>query len=120
MLISKEFSFDSAHFLPNYHGKCEKLHGHTYRLRVTVDAPIDEKTGMAVDFCEIKRLVQEKVLQKLDHTNLNEIIPLPSAENISVWVWEELKNDLPLYEIRVWETQTSFVSYFGPNNETRK
>lgn len=112
MLITKEFTFDSAHFLPNYHGKCEEVHGHTYKMQVTIQAPVDPKTGMVFDFCELKRIVKEKVVDVLDHKLLNDIIPIPSAENIAMWTWEKLK-DLPLYEIKIWETATSFVTYRG-------
>jgi 6-pyruvoyltetrahydropterin/6-carboxytetrahydropterin synthase len=113
MRISKEFTFDSAHFLKDYKGKCERLHGHTYRLRVTVDGPI-QKSGMVMDFHEIKSVVESRVLEDLDHHNLNEVIDQPSAENICVWIWDRLKPSLPLMtEVRVWETATSFATYSG-------
>lgn len=108
MLLSKEFKFDSAHHLPNYHGKCEKLHGHTYKLRVTIGGEPDSE-GMIKDFAEVKKIVQEKVLKELDHKNLNEVIDNPSAENIAVWIWKELKSELSLFEIQVWETEDSSV-----------
>ena len=114
MLLSKEFKFDAAHFLPKYHGKCEKLHGHTYKLRVTIEGQPD-KEGMIKDFVEVKKIVQEKVLDKVDHSNLNELIPNPSAENIAVWVWQQLKEDLNLFEVQVWETETSSVT-IGKND----
>lgn len=109
MLLSKEFKFDAAHFLPNYHGKCEKLHGHTYKLRITIEGQPNEE-GMILDFVEMKKIVQEKVINKLDHENLNEIIKNPSAENIAIWIWRQLKNELNLFEIQVWETETSSVT----------
>ena len=113
MLLSKEFVFDAAHNLVNYHGKCEKLHGHTYRLRVVIKGLPDEE-GMIIDFLEVSKIVKENVISKLDHSYLNEIIPQPSAENISVWIWKNLEQDLKrencsLYEIHVWETSTSKV-----------
>lgn len=109
MLLSKEFKFHSAHFLPSYHGKCENLHGHTYKLRVTIEGQPDEE-GMIKDFVEVKKIVQEKVIDKVDHFNLNEIIKNPSAENIAVWIWQQLKEDLNLFEIQVWETETASVT----------
>ena len=57
MKVSKEFTFDAAHYLTKYHGKCENLHGHTYRLRVTVEGNLDEE-DMVMDFCELKELVE--------------------------------------------------------------
>jgi 6-pyruvoyltetrahydropterin/6-carboxytetrahydropterin synthase len=113
LLVSKDFFFDAAHNLPRYAGKCEHLHGHTFRLRVTLRAPLDTWSGMAFDFMDLKRIVDERIVKVLDHAYINEIIANPSAEFISVWVWRHLA-DLPLHEIRVWETPTSFVTYSGP------
>lgn len=114
MLVTKEFTFDSAHFLPNYNGKCERLHGHTYKLHVTVEADIEPESGIAFDFVELKKIVKEHVINKLDHYLLNDIIPISSAENIAIWIWDTLKKaGLPLHEIKVWETPTSFVTYQG-------
>jgi 6-pyruvoyltetrahydropterin/6-carboxytetrahydropterin synthase len=111
--VAKEFTFDAAHNLPRYVGKCERLHGHTFKVRVVIDAPIDAWTGLAFDFTRLKAVVDERVIKVLDHTYLNELIPIPTAECIAVWAWDRLK-DLPLYEIQIWETPNSFVSYLGP------
>lgn len=119
MLISKEFTFDSAHYLTDYHGKCEKLHGHTYRLRVTVSGRV-AKNGMVVDFCDLKSLVKKIVVDKLDHASLNDLFRNPSAENIVIWMWKELKvpvskfaKGVKLHEIVLWETPNNFVTYSG-------
>ncbi len=109
MLVSREFTFSAAHHLPSYKGKCEKLHGHTYRVRITVKGEVD-KDGLAFDFAELKEIVGEKVINVLDHSYLNEIIPVASCENIALWVWQKLKGTLPLYEVRVWESDKTFVS----------
>ena len=114
MLVATEFEFDAAHNLPNYAGKCERLHGHTYRLRVVCSAPVDPSTGLAIDFAEVKRIVKERVIDVLDHTYLNETIPIPSAENIAVWVWDRIAPaGLPLHELWVFETPGCFVIYRG-------
>ena len=113
LLVTREFSFDAAHNLPRYEGKCERLHGHSYRLRVTVQAPLDAWSGLCFDFHDIKKMVNERVVKVLDHQYLNEFLPNPSAEHLAVWAWERLE-DLPLHEIQVWETPTSFVTYHGP------
>ncbi|MBM4014523.1 MAG: 6-carboxytetrahydropterin synthase QueD [Planctomycetes bacterium] len=113
MLVTKEFTFDSAHNLPNYHGKCERLHGHTYRLQVTIAAPIDAATGMALDFAILGDIVEREVVQVLDHRYLNELIPISSAENVALWIWTKLDGKLPrakLHEIKLWETPTSSVT----------
>jgi len=113
MRVSKVFSFDSAHFLPSYHGKCETLHGHTYRLVVTV-AGVPDAEGMVIDFILLKKIVQEEVLSVLDHSLLNDILPQPTAENIAKWVWQRISEKVrrdraALFEVEVWETPTSYV-----------
>ncbi len=111
MKISKEFTFDAAHKLPEYKGKCEALHGHTYGLRVTLQGD-PGPSGMVFDFVELKALVEERVLNVVDHSYLNDTLDQPTAENLARWVWERL-SDLPLSEVRIWETPTSFVTYEG-------
>ena len=113
MLLTKDFVFDAAHNLINYHGKCEKLHGHTYKLRVVLEGQPDSE-GMIMDFVELSSLVKQKIISRLDHAYLNEIISQPSAENIALWVWNELRDSLTrenckLYEIHIWETANSRV-----------
>ena len=113
MLLAKDFTFDAAHNLVNYHGKCERLHGHTYKLRVVVEGTPDSE-GMIIDFIELKAIVKEKILSRLDHSYINDIITQPSAENIAVWIWAELEESVrqencSLYEIHVWETADSRV-----------
>ena len=114
MIVLKEFEFDAAHYLPEYNGKCERLHGHTYKLVVKVQGTPDHE-GMVIDFIRLKNIVKENVLVHLDHACINDILPQPSAENISVWVWNKLKDLLhgdnyDLYEVEVWETKTSRAS----------
>lgn len=117
MKVGKEFTFDSAHFLPRYHGECERLHGHTYRLRVTVEGPVD-KDGLVIDFAILKRVVKSEVLDKLDHRLINDVIRVASCENIARWIWKKLKagkalRGVRLSEIKLWESPTSFAIYDG-------
>jgi 6-pyruvoyltetrahydropterin/6-carboxytetrahydropterin synthase len=116
MLIAKEFTFDAAHRLLNYDGPCANLHGHTYKLQIVLSGPV-QKNGMVIDFVDLKKIVTEKVISKLDHKFINKIIKQSTAENIAVWIWKQLEKNLPLYEIGLWETPTSFVIYRGPNQE---
>ena len=114
LLVSKEFTFDAAHNLVKYHGKCEKLHGHTYKLIVTVAGEKDDE-GMVIDFNELKKIVKNDVLNILDHSYINDIIEQPSAENIAEWIWNKISNKLQtdryfLYEIKLYETPTSYVT----------
>ena len=111
--IAKEFLFDAAHFLPNYHGKCERMHGHTYKLRVIVEGPI-RKDGLVMDFMDIKKVVNERIVEKLDHSTINDTIKNASVENMCVWVWKQLKPKIKgLVEVRIWETPNSFAVYSG-------
>ena len=91
MLLCKEFIFDAAHNLVRYHGKCEALHGHTYRLAVVLEGVLD-KEWMILDFCELSSMVKEHVVSRLDHSYINDIIHQPTAENIARWVWDRLES----------------------------
>lgn len=113
MKIAKEFTFDSAHFLKDYHGKCENMHGHTYSMRVVVEGE-PKANGLVMDFGEIKKIVNKKVVDKWDHQTINDTLEHASVENMCIWAWNELKDELPaLCEIRIWETADSFATYAG-------
>ncbi len=117
MILTRIFKFDAAHNLVEYHGKCEKLHGHTYKLVVKLEGE-PGKEDMIMDFSELKRIVESKILQQLDHSYLNEFIQQPSAENIAKWIWARLYDELSrencrLYEIQVWETENCGITYRG-------
>ncbi|OGJ42541.1 6-carboxytetrahydropterin synthase QueD [Candidatus Peregrinibacteria bacterium RIFCSPLOWO2_01_FULL_39_12] len=112
MELSSTFHFAASHFLTQYHGKCEHMHGHNYKLIVTIEGEI-KSNGMILDFKKIKEIVEEKILEKLDHTHLNNLIENPSAENIVVWIWENLKNSLPLKRLTLYETDDYFCQYEG-------
>jgi 6-pyruvoyltetrahydropterin/6-carboxytetrahydropterin synthase len=117
MLLFKEFTFDSAHFLPNVPDghKCKEMHGHTYRLRVWLEGKPDDKLGWVMDFAELKKAVKP-VLDCVDHKCLNNIEGLdnPTCELIAVWIWDQLKPLLPLMQkIELHETPTSGVIYDG-------
>ena len=115
MKIRKDFTFDAAHNLIKYHGKCERLHGHTYKLAVILEGSIaQDGEDMIIDFCEISSIVKAKIISRLDHCYINDLISQPTAENIALWIWHELEHDLErencrLFEIRLWETATSCV-----------
>lgn len=93
MLVTKIFSFDAAHNLTNYYGKCERLHGHTYKLEVTLEGDV-QSNGMVIDFVVLKRIVKKHVLDRLDHQYLNDVLENPSAERVIAWIWDQLR-DLP-------------------------
>jgi 6-pyruvoyltetrahydropterin/6-carboxytetrahydropterin synthase len=111
VLLRKEFTFDAAHNLIHYHGKCEALHGHTYRLAVVLEGTRGEE-GMIFDFCELSRIVEERVVSRLDHSYLNDVLEQPTAENIANWVWDQieeevLRSNCKLSQVEIWETRTS-------------
>ncbi len=111
MLIRKQFKFEAAHVLPYHPGKCARLHGHSYRLDVSVDGPLQDvgpARGMIEDFDTLKTVVTETVIEPLDHRSLNEIIDNPTAERIVLWIWQRLAPRLSgLVELTLWETQTA-------------
>ena len=111
MQIRKQFRFEAAHVLPHHPGKCSRLHGHSYRLDVAVEGPLQSAgpaQGMVLDFDEISSLVKPSIIERLDHSSLNDLLPNPTAEHIAEWIWRELSGKLAgLCEIVVWETQTA-------------
>ena len=114
MILRKEYNFEAAHFIYNHPGKCKSLHGHTYRLFVSVEGPVNPETGMVIDFYDLSKIVQEKIIVQLDHRFLNEIIPLSTAENISAWIWNQLKPSLPnLLQLELFETADNCVIHRG-------
>ena len=99
--------------LPNHPGKCSRLHGHSYRLDVALEGPLQADgpaAGMVEDFEVVSRVVKAAVIAELDHRSLNELIENPTAENIVRWVWERLAAELPLLtELTLWETRKACV-----------
>jgi len=111
MKVGIEVYFDAAHSLPKYKGKCERFHGHTYKLEVTVEGNLG-KEGMVIDFNELKKIVKEKILKELDHRNLNEIFDKPTAEKIAIWIFNKLEKEdgLPkIYSVKLWEGKSKWV-----------
>ena len=117
MEIFKEFTFDSAHWLPHVpeDHKCRRMHGHTYIVRIYLRGELHPVLGWVTDFADIKK-VWKPLEQQLDHRVLNDIPGLenPTAENLAVWIWERIKPELPLLcKVVVCENRTSGVEYFG-------
>ncbi len=119
--VSVEETFAAAHNLRNYKGKCEDLHGHNYKVRVTLAGKEVDETGLLYDFVHLKRVIQE-VIRALDHKYLNELPPFdtlnPSAENIARHIYDRTATQLPkapnaaaISSVTVWETDTSAATY---------
>lgn len=143
--VTKVFTFDMAHALHGYDGLCKNIHGHTYRLSVTlIGKTIQEeghaKQGMVIDFSDFKKIVKEKVVDVFDHTlvlnaksphakiqgladNFERLILTdyqPSCENLLIDILERIKTDLPsnveLCNVRLEETPTSYAEWFKSDN----
>ena len=116
--ISVEGHFDAAHYLRDYGGKCENLHGHRFKVVVSLEAKKLDKIGLAYDFTELKRHLGE-VLARFDHTSVNDVPPFdkinPSSENIAAEIYKQLKDRFPaevvLSSVEVWESPESRVFY---------
>ena len=107
-LIVKE-KFSSAHFLENYKGKCEKMHGHTFGIEVHFEVDKLDKSGIAIDFTILKAYIR-KILP--DHQVLNEIYDFsPSAENLSEHFFNRIKKDYPVSKVIVWESDNAAASF---------
>ncbi|EER47132.1 6-pyruvoyltetrahydrobiopterin synthase [Actinobacillus minor NM305] len=135
--IAKEFSFDMAHMLDGHDGKCQNLHGHTYKLQVEVTGNLHlegAKRGMVMDYSDLKALVKQHILDPMDHAFIydlqsdketkvaqllmdldSKVYGIPSrttAEEMAKYIFEKLANvGLPVSLIRLWETPTSYCEY---------
>jgi len=105
--------FQAAHYLKEYKGKCEKMHGHTFKVEIAIEVKELDGTGIGIDFAEIKKKLSA-VLP--DHTLLNEIYDFnPSAENLSRHIYVQLKKTFPLKSVTVWESEDASATYVKDN-----
>lgn len=115
MEIFKEFTFEAAHRLPRVPAghKCGRLHGHSYRVEIHVEGPVQDEAGWVLDFGDIKTAFA-LLRDQLDHRYLNEVEGLenPTSENLARWIWDRLAGVLPS-AITVRETCTSGCIYRG-------
>jgi 6-pyruvoyltetrahydropterin/6-carboxytetrahydropterin synthase len=122
--VSVEEVFPAGHSLRNYHGKCENVHGHNYRVRVTVAGPELDDNGLLLDFAEVKRALRA-IKDRLDHQFLNDLAPFdainPSAENIAKYFFDEMEQALRtahathIREVKLWETDVTYATYRAGN-----
>lgn len=117
MKIAQAFTFEAAHRLPRVgpNHRCYALHGHSYRVELRLEGPVDPETGFVIDFFELERVFQP-VLAQLDHAYLNDIEGLgnPTAELIARWIWQRIKPDLPILTTVVcYETPHCWAEYDG-------
>jgi len=115
-----ESQFSSAHQLRGYKGKCEALHGHNWRVQITVSSDNLNDIGIMIDFHELKDISGE-VISSLDHSFLNDVFPFteinPSSENIAKWIFDSMKKKIDsnlcdVSSVTVWENETSSATYY--------
>jgi 6-pyruvoyltetrahydropterin/6-carboxytetrahydropterin synthase len=143
--VTKEFSFEAAHALAGYDGPCKNIHGHSYRLSVTVaGSPIDDllspKLGMVIDFGDLKRIVKQEIIDRFDHalvlqhsavsadlstkgtpfTNMVLVDYQPTSENMLIDFASKISALLPsgvkLHSMRLRETATSYAEWYADDN----
>ena len=110
--VTKRFSFEACHHLPYYKGACHNIHGHSYKLDVTVGGEViedknNEKCGMIIDFKDLKEIVN-RVVNHLDHSNLNEYFENPTAENIAKFICDNIPNCV---KVTVQESEGNVATY---------
>jgi 6-pyruvoyltetrahydropterin/6-carboxytetrahydropterin synthase len=118
--LTVETTFSAAHQLRGYRGKCEKMHGHNWKVQIHVVAEKLNDIDIAIDFHDLKRITNDTV-SPLDHSFLNEIFPFteknPSSENIARWIFDSLKKKVEKENVRltavtVWESETASATYY--------
>ncbi|HPI20440.1 MAG TPA: 6-carboxytetrahydropterin synthase [Candidatus Kapabacteria bacterium] len=133
LYITKITNFSASHrlFNPNLSDeeneklfdKCNNKngHGHNYKLEITISGEVNPVSGYVIDLKLLKKIIEEEIIEKVDHTNLNLDVDflkgtIPSVENLAITFWNILENKLPsgkLYKIKLFETENSFVEYYG-------
>ena len=116
--VSVEETFAAGHALRGYKGKCENVHGHNYKVEVTIEGPELDSIGLLVDFVEVKRLIRA-VAGYLDHRFINDLAPFdvvnPSAENMARYFYDEISRGLDsrvrLNNVKIWETDVTSATY---------
>lgn len=117
--VSVSGVFSAAHYLRDYHGKCEKLHGHNWNVEVSIRSKVLDKSGMVVDFKELKDKLN-KALLEFDHSFINEILYFkkvnPTSENIAAYIYKKLKRlfphkNLKVTKVSVWESEKTHATF---------
>ncbi len=117
--VTVEYTFASGHALRGYKGKCENVHGHNYKLQVTVEGERLNSIGLLMDFVELRAAIRS-LAERLDHRFLNDLAPFdrinPSAENLALYFGQELEGKiaaqgLRLQAVKVWESDTTSATY---------
>ena len=121
--VSVEETFSAGHALRGYKGKCENVHGHNYRVQITLEGPELDQIGLLVDFTHIKKVMRD-LIKRLDHQFINDLEPFttvnPSAENMAKYFFEEVSQHLKemppgamVKDVVIWETDTACAKYWA-------
>lgn len=121
LTITKIFTFEAAHHLPDHNGKCRKIHGHTYTLEVTIQGEkqnavkYKSDSGMVMDFHDLSKIVNDNIIGKYDHSYLNDFFEVPTAESMIEEFAREIEELLPpsvkLKRLHLWEGKNSYVEW---------
>lgn len=122
--VSVEAGWEAAHWLPGVpeEHKCRRLHGHSYRARVSLLGPVDPVTGFVVDFADVKAALR-RLTESVDHRLMNDFLDNPTVENMTAWIWGDLAGEGfggLLAEVRVWEGESNTAAYSGVTAEWRE
>lgn len=117
--VARKFSFEAAHFLPRYEGKCKHMHGHRWEVEVKLEGQIDPSSGMILDFSLLKKDMTAEFLELYDHKVLNDFFENPTAENIASRIFNRLRaragtgegvlGKVNLTSVKVWESPDSYA-----------
>ena len=123
MIVYKKFNIESARSLPNVPEShpCYQLHGHSFKIIISIIGQIDKNTGFVIDFQEIENAFNP-IKKILDHSFLNKIEGLsnPTSENICIWIWDKIESSIPnICEIEIKETDSTGCIYRGRKNGKR-
>jgi len=112
--VTVEEEFSAAHFLRGYNGKCENMHGHNYKIVAVIRVKKLNKIGLSIDFATVREKLR-KIIKEFDHTLINEHRYFkknnPSAENIAKYFFIQLKKDMKVCKVTVWENNKSAATY---------
>lgn len=120
MRVSKEWSFSASHILPRHPGKCSRLHGHNFIVRVELEGPVQKESQFVLDYAELTDIV-EPLIERWDHRHLNSFVRYPSAENLATHLADllrpKLSGDLNQLIVAVSETQKTWAVWDSSNRE---
>ena len=120
LTLTRRLTFEACHHLPFYDGACHRLHGHSYKMEVTVTGDVitdkeNPKCGMIIDFKDLNKLVNDVVISKYDHQDLNQFFSNPTAEIMVAIISHNIMDNLPdgvyLVSVKLWETEDSYAEY---------